>query len=97
MKKFLYTLLFLLLIVLGVTFTIQNPQEVFVRYYFGLSWSGPLVLLLLATLITGILFGAFVGFFRNLLLRRRYARRLKVQMVSANKQSPRELMTTTRH
>ena len=41
MKKFFYFLLFLFLSVLGVTFTIQNPQDVFDPVLLGvhLAWT----------------------------------------------------------
>ena len=96
MKKLLYILLFLLLIVLGATFTIQNPQDVSVQYYLDLSWRGPLALLLLATLSLGIIVGVVVGFFRNLALRRRYVRKLKEQRSPARGKSRSELIPDTR-
>ena len=61
MKKFLYFLLFLFLSVLGVTFTVQNPQDVSVQYYLGLNWRGPLVILVLISLAGGIVIGSLSG------------------------------------
>ena len=74
MKKFFYFLFFLFLSILGVTFTIQNPQDVLVQYYLGFTWRGPLVILILASLAIGIVIGALAGLAKNLKLRRRYSR-----------------------
>jgi uncharacterized integral membrane protein len=77
MKKFFYFLLFLFLSVLGVTFTIQNPQDVDVQYYLGFTWSGPLVILISASLAIGVVIGSLAGLAKNLRLRRRYSQLLK--------------------
>ena len=74
MKKFFYFLLVLLLVILGVTFTIHNPQDVSVEYYLGFSWRGPLVILVAASLTIGIIIGSLAGLAKNLKLRRRYSR-----------------------
>ena len=81
MKKFFYFLLILILFVLGVTFTIQNPQDVSVQYYLGFSWRGPLVILVLASLAIGIVIGCLAGLAKNLRLRRRYSRLAKENTV----------------
>ena len=78
MKKFFYFLLFLFLSVLGVTFTIQNPQDVSVQYYLGFTWRGPLVILVSASLTTGIVIGSLAGLARILRLRRKCSRLAKV-------------------
>ena len=77
MKKFLYLLLFLFLLIVGVTFTIQNPQEVYIQYYLSLSWRGPIALLLLATFSIGVVIGIFISFVRKLGRRKRYIREKK--------------------
>ena len=74
MKKIFYFLLVLFLLILGVTFTIQNPQDVLVQYYLGFTWRGPLVILVLASLSIGIVIGCLAGLSKNLRLRRRYSR-----------------------
>jgi uncharacterized integral membrane protein len=74
MKRFFYFLLVLFLFILGVTFTIHNPQDVLVEYYLGFSWRGPLVILVAASLAIGIVIGSLVGLAKNLKLRRRYSR-----------------------
>jgi len=77
MKKFFYFLLFLFLFVLGVTFTIQNPQDVFIQYYLGFAWRGPLIILVSASLAIGIVIGFLAGLAKNLRLRKRYSRLAK--------------------
>ena len=74
MKKFFYFLLFLFLSVLGVTFTIQNPQDVVLQYYLGFTWRGPLVILVSASLAIGIVIGSLATLAKNFRLRRRYSR-----------------------
>ena len=88
MKKFFYFLLFLSLCVLGVTFTIQNPQDVSIQYYLGIAWRGPLVILVVASLAIGILIGSLAGLARNLRLRRRYARLSKANPAVIDNKSP---------
>ena len=83
MKKFLYFLLFLVLSVLGVTFTIQNPQDVSVQYYLGFTWRGPLVILVSVSLAIGVVIGCLAGLAKNLKLRRRYSRLAKADPVIA--------------
>jgi uncharacterized integral membrane protein len=74
MKKLFYFLLVLLLLILGVTFTIHNPQDVSVEYYLGINWRGPLVILVAASLAIGIVIGSLTGLAKNWKLRRRYSR-----------------------
>ena len=81
MKKFFYFLLFLFLSVLGVTFTIQNPQDVVVQYYLGFTWRGPLVILVVVSLAIGVVIGSFAGLAKNFRLRRRYSRLVKANSV----------------
>lgn len=73
MKRLLYLVLFLVVLVLGLTFGLKNPdQEVEIKYYFGLYWSGSLSIVLLATLV----FGALLGFLGSLSLIFRQRRRV---------------------
>ena len=37
----------------GVTFAVQNPIEVLLRYYFDCAWQGPLGIAVLVTLLVG--------------------------------------------
>ena len=74
MKKFFYFLLVLFLLILGVTFTIHNPQDVSVEYYLDFNWRGPLVILVAVSLAVGIGSGSLAGLAKNWKLRRRYSR-----------------------
>ena len=88
MKKFFYFLLFLFMSVLGVTFTIQNPQDVVVQYYLGFTWRGPLVILVSASLAIGIVIGSLAGLAKNLRLRRRYSRLAKANPAVTDHKNP---------
>ncbi|MDH3688870.1 MAG: LapA family protein [Gammaproteobacteria bacterium] len=72
MKKIFYLIVLTIVVVFGLTFTLENPQGVDVSYYFGLHWSGPLSLLLVFT--AGV--GAVIGFLSSLGLVVRVQRRL---------------------
>jgi len=79
MKKFLYMLLSIALLLVVITFTIQNPDEVEIQYYFGFSWQGPLSIVIVMSLVIGILVGVMGGFAKNLQLRMKYSRLIKGQ------------------
>lgn len=72
MKKLLYVVVLVIVVLFGLTFTLKNPQSVEVGYYFGLQWSGPLSLLLVVT--GGV--GVVIGFLASLSLVVRVQRRL---------------------
>jgi len=57
MKRILYGLISLVVIVLGVTFTYRNSQPVELHYYLGIDWAAPLSFMLLTTLTIGVLIG----------------------------------------
>jgi len=57
MKRLFYVLLILIILVLGITFSLKNPQNVEVNYYFGFSWLGPMSWLLLVVLAVGACLG----------------------------------------
>lgn len=57
MKRILYIVVIAVTLLFGVTFALQNRQNVDVGYYFGLEWNGPLSIALLAVLALGILIG----------------------------------------
>ncbi len=71
MKRLFYLLIILLLLVVGITFSLKNPQEVAINYYFGLSWSGPMSWLLLVVLAVGSFLGILLTFTWVLRSRRR--------------------------
>lgn len=74
MRRLLYLIVFLIVVVFGVTFTYKNPQTVEVVYYGGIHWEIPLSLLLLITIVTGAVVGAGCVVLSNLKLRHRLAR-----------------------
>lgn len=57
MKLFLYGILTLAVLLVGVTFTTKNAQTVELNYYFGIHWVTPLSFMLLTTLTLGIALG----------------------------------------
>jgi putative membrane protein len=57
MKRIIYTLVAIVVLVAGMAFAIQNRQVVEVSYYFGLKWSGPLSLVLLIVFVMGVVAG----------------------------------------
>ena len=61
MKVVFYALTSIVLFLFVFTFMAQNPHDIQVHYYFGMVWNGPVAILLLLTLGTGILFGVFTS------------------------------------
>ncbi len=61
MKRVLYLILFVVVLFVGLTFSLKNNQAVEVHYYFGLNWSGPLSMALLVTLIAGAVLGVLAS------------------------------------
>ena len=57
MKLFFYLLLFIVITVFGLTFSLKNPQLIEINYYPDLVFSAPLVVVLLLTLLLGVLTG----------------------------------------
>jgi putative membrane protein len=57
MKRFVYGILVLVTMLVGVTFTSKNAQVVELNYYFGVHWVTPLSFMLLTTLAIGIALG----------------------------------------
>jgi putative membrane protein len=66
MKRAVYVLVGVVAVLFGITFAFHNRQTIEVNYYFGLAWSGPLALALLAALAFGVLVG-FVASLRSVL------------------------------
>lgn len=57
MKRLMYGVMILLMILVGVTFTTKNAQMVELNYYFGIHWTTPLSFMLLTVFTVGISFG----------------------------------------
>jgi putative membrane protein len=66
MKRTVYVIVGVIVILFGITFAFHNRQTVDVNYYFGLAWTGPLALALLAAVTFGVLVG-FVASLRSVL------------------------------
>ncbi len=74
LKKVILLIALLGICIFGVTVAVKNPIEVPLRYYFDLSWEGPLVIALLVALVIGFGLGLLTGLFRILTLRRELRR-----------------------
>lgn len=61
------------LFLLILSFAVVNTDPVTVRYYLGVQWQAPLVLVLLVALSIGAALGLLVGLVQTLRLRRRIA------------------------
>ena len=57
MRRIIYTILGIVVLLIGVTFAVQNRQAIELNYYFGLRWTGPLSLALLTCLAIGVMAG----------------------------------------
>jgi putative membrane protein len=86
MKRILYGILVLAVLLVGVTFTTKNAQVVELNYYFGIHWMTPLSFMLLTTLTVGIALGLFASLAmlarmqRQLLQARRDTRQLEQEV-----------------
>jgi putative membrane protein len=79
-KRTLSAILFLLVFLIGVSFALQNPQDVAIKYYFGLEWGPfPVSLVIIVVFLLGVLAGGLVASF-PLVLRHRESRRLRRRM-----------------
>jgi len=57
MKRVFYLLLGVAVMVFGLTFAYRNPQTIALKYHFGLSWEGPVSLILLGAFAFGVVLG----------------------------------------
>lgn len=69
-RKVLYSAVTLIILVLGVTFTLKNTEPVTVSYYFDMQWQGTLSLVILAGFVAGVAVGYMVSFSSSVILRR---------------------------
>jgi putative membrane protein len=76
-KRLFYVILGVLAAAAGITFVIQNRQVIDITYYFGLQWSGPLSLALLATFTIGVVLGYLVSLRTVIRMQRQLARARK--------------------
>jgi putative membrane protein len=61
MRRLVYLALAVLVLLIGVTFTLKNAQPVELNYYFGIHWQASLSFMLLTTLTVGIAVGFLVS------------------------------------
>ena len=61
MRRIVYSIFFVLVLILGLTFALKNPGEVTLAYYFGWQWSGPLAVVLMLALLVGVCLGWLVS------------------------------------
>lgn len=78
MKRIFYTVLAILVLLIGIAFAIQNKQVVELNYYFGWKWSGSLSL----ALLTAFTLGVVAGYLASL----RMVVRMQRQLVQARKE-----------
>ncbi len=74
MKKLFYVLVLFAFLIFGMSFYVNNPQPVVLKYYLGFEKELPLAVLLLITLIIGVFVGYFASILKSLKLRRNLAR-----------------------
>ena len=60
MKKIIYVIVFLAVLVLAISFAGKNPQPVEVVYYLDFHWEGPLSILVFCVLAIGALLGTLL-------------------------------------
>ena len=86
MRRLLYSVITLVVVLLGVTFSYKNAQIVEFNYYFGIHWVAPLSFMLLTVLTVGIILGFLVSLAmvarmqRQLLKARRESRALEQEV-----------------
>src|SRR4030065_1907940 len=86
MKRLVYGIMVLAIILIGVTFTTKNSQVVEMNYYFGIHWETPLSFMLLTTLTVGIA----LGLLASLAMQARMQRQL-LQVRRENRQLEQEV------
>ncbi|MDH5632994.1 MAG: LapA family protein [Gammaproteobacteria bacterium] len=57
MQRFFYILTSVIVLMVGITFTLHNSQPVTLEYYFGFRWEAALSLLILISMIIGVIAG----------------------------------------
>ena len=61
MKVVFYVSTSLVILVLVLSFIVQNPHNIEIHYYFGPIWDGSLAILLILVLGVGVLFGVLAS------------------------------------
>jgi putative membrane protein len=86
MKRIVYGILVLAVLLVGVTLTTKNAQVVELNYYFGVHWETPLSFMLLTTLTVGLA----LGLLASLAMQARMQRQL-LQVRRENRQLEQEV------
>lgn len=74
MKRFLYAILLVIVLILGLSFAYKNSQIVSLNYYFGIHWDSPLSLMLLTALALGVVLGVLASLGMLLRMQRQLVR-----------------------
>lgn len=77
MKRIIYTILAVFVLLIGIAFAVQNKQAIEISYYFGLKWSGPLSLALLTSFAVGVAAGYIASVRMVVRMQRQLARARK--------------------
>jgi uncharacterized membrane protein YciS (DUF1049 family) len=77
MKKIIYAVLFVVILLFGVTFTIENPARVDVNYLFDLHWNTRLAWVVVISLAAGVGLGFLGSLGMVLSAKRQLARKRK--------------------
>lgn len=85
MKRLFYLVLFIFMAFFAMTIYLKNPDTVLLEYYFGISQEVPLVLVLIATFILGLLFG-WLGMTLSVFKNKREVGRTKKQLAKVEKE-----------
>lgn len=72
--RVLYGLVFVIVILFGLSFALKNNQDVSIYYYAGFEWTGSLFLTLVITLIIGVLLGIIVMLFYSIKSKRQLSK-----------------------
>ena len=86
MKRIVYGILVIAVLLVGVTFTTKNAQVVELNYYFGIHWETPLSFMLLTTFTVGLA----LGLLASLAMQARMQRQL-LQVRRENRQLEQEV------
>lgn len=85
MKKLILLPFVILIVLMALTLSLKNPQDVALNYYFGLSWEGPVALALILTFVFGLLIGWLLMSF-SVLKNKRVVGKTKRQLAKVEKE-----------
>lgn len=91
--KTLFWIIKLMLFFIALTFAVKNTDMVKVRYYLGLEWQAPLILVILVVFGLGVIAGVFASLARIVRLRREVS---QLRKKAANGPTVEPVVATTR-